>query len=129
MPSDLEAGAVSSPSGNDSRKADAQGIAPTWALVTAGGMVVLAIAAVPLFSVLVPPMGDYPNHLARLHILATIAQSTALQQLYEVRWQVTPYIGMDALGLGLAQWMPIYAVGKLLVLFVMALFLLAAVLL
>jgi len=90
---------------------------------------VIAIAAVPLFSVLVPPMGDYPNHLARLHILARIGQSPALQRLYEVHWQVAPYVGMDALGVALARLMPIYTVGRLLVLLVMALFLFGAVLL
>ena len=77
------------------------------ALVAGVGAAVLAIAAVPLLLVLVPPTADIVNHLARLHILATIGDSVELQQLYSVRWQLTPYVGMDALGLGLAKLMPI----------------------
>ncbi len=91
----------------------------------------LAIAAVPLLLVLVlvPPTADTINHLARLHILATIGDSADLQRLYSVRWQLTPYVGMDALGLGLAKLMPIPWVGRVLVLLTWALFLLGAVLL
>jgi hypothetical protein len=99
------------------------------ALVAAGFAAVLAIAAVPLLLVLVPPTADTVNHLARLHILAGIDASVDLQRLYTVRWQLTPYVGMDALGLVLAKLMPILWVGRALVVLTWALFLLGAVLL
>ena len=97
--------------------------------VAAGAVAVLAIAMLPVLTVLVPPMADYINHLARLHILATIDDSAHLQRLYAVRWRITPYVGMDAIGLLLAKLMPILWVGRVLVMLVMALFLLGAMLL
>lgn len=46
---------------------------------------VTGLAAMSLFSVLVPPLGDYPNHLARMHILATYAGSPELQANYIIQ--------------------------------------------
>jgi hypothetical protein len=90
---------------------------------------VLAVASIPLLMVLVPPTADIVNHLARLHILARIGDSEDLSRLYAVRWQFTPYMGMDALGLLLAKLVPIFWVGRVLVVLIWALFLLGAVLL
>jgi hypothetical protein len=63
-------------------------------------LVYLALAAgalYPIFSVSVPPLIDYPNHLARMHILAEIAEDPALQANYTVDWRIVPNLAMDIL--------------------------------
>ena len=99
-----------------------------WLVLGLAGLVLL-VAAVPLFSVLVPPMGDYPNHLARMHILAQIDSSAALQANYVVRWVPSPYVAMDVIVPALARVVSVYTAGRLYLLLTFALMLLGAVLL
>lgn len=75
-------------------------------------LVVLGLLAVPIMSVLVPPLVDYPNHLARMHILAAYAGSPALQANYVVAWKLSPYLAMDLIIPQLAQFMSIYTAGR-----------------
>ncbi len=56
-----------------------------WAVV-ALYLSLTAIALYPVLSVAVPPLVDYPNHLARMHILANWASDPALQRNYVVDW-------------------------------------------
>ena len=46
------------------------------------GIIFAAIALAPFCVVQVPGLGDMLNHLARMHVLATIGQSAALQRYY-----------------------------------------------
>ena len=55
-----------------------------------------AIVLYPILVVRVPGMGDYLNHLARMHILSHIGRSEALRNFYRVQWQAIPYLAMDA---------------------------------
>jgi hypothetical protein len=79
-----------------------------------GGLygVVFALLAVPIFSVTVPPLVDYPNHLARMHILAAYATSPELQANYVVAWKIAPYLAMDLIIPLLARFMSIYTAGQ-----------------
>jgi hypothetical protein len=72
-----------------------------------------AIVLVPVLTVQVPCLGDMLNHLARIHVLSTIGQSAVLQTLYEPRWKLVPYLGMDVPVALLARIMPIYVAGKI----------------
>jgi hypothetical protein len=84
---------------------------PRLALYVCLGLLVLA----PIFSVSVPCLGDYLNHLARIDILARIANSPTLQGFYDTHWKFVPYFGMDLPVLALARVMPIYAAGRVFV--------------
>jgi len=64
----------------------------------------------------VPGLGDYLNHLARMHVLLGIGHSPDLQLYYQVHWTPIPYLAMDAVVPLLAQVFPIYLAGKLFVL-------------
>jgi hypothetical protein len=85
-----------------------RGVAAVYALL---GACVLA----PVFSVRVPCLGDYLNHLARIHILLTIGGSPALQQYYEPTWRLVPYFGMDLPVALLARFIGIYTAGRVFV--------------
>src|SRR5271168_4697670 len=60
-----------------------------------GVAAVYALLAAAMLSVRAPCLVDTLNHLARIHILATIDSSPALQQYYERNWRPVPYYGMD----------------------------------
>jgi hypothetical protein len=71
-----------------------------------------AIALVPILSVRVPCLGDYLNHLARIHILTNVGQSADLQRFYLRQWQPVPYYGMDIPVASLSHVMNIYTAGR-----------------
>jgi hypothetical protein len=86
--------------------------------------VVLILLSLPILSVTVPPLGDYANHLARMHILAAYGHSPALQQNYVVAWKLTPYLGMDLIVPAFARFLSVYTAGRLFLVFCLALFVL-----
>lgn len=65
-----------------------------WWLAASALAVVLAV---PFFTIDVPPVLDYPNHLARYFVLAH-PSDPILSQMYEPRWAILPNLGMDVLG-------------------------------
>jgi hypothetical protein len=73
---------------------------------------VLGLLAIPIVSVVVPPLIDYPNHLARMHILAAYADSPELRTSYVVVWKLAPYLAMDLIVPQLARFMSIYTAGQ-----------------
>jgi hypothetical protein len=83
--------------------------------VAAGFALLLAVALVPLFSVRVPPLLDYPNHLARMHILLDGGRSADLARAYEIRWSLLPNLAMDAIVPLLAHILPLDVAGRLFV--------------
>lgn len=54
-----------------------------------------ASLALPFFLIDLPPVLDYPNHLARYVVLAH-PDDPVLSQMYAPRWGILPNIGMDA---------------------------------
>ena len=58
---------------------------PRGILLTLAMFAVLAvIALVPIMTVIVPPLGDFPNHLARMYILHDAGQSPFLAAYYHI---------------------------------------------
>lgn len=43
------------------------------------------------------PLSDYPNHVARMHIIANLANSADLARYYFVEWEFIPNLAMDLL--------------------------------
>lgn len=72
----------------------------------------LLAAAVPVFAGAVPPLADFVNHLARMHILAWHDGDALLSQLYRVQWAVIPNLIMDATVPPLVRMLGIYAAGQ-----------------
>lgn len=82
-----------------------------------------AIAATPVLLCDTLPLFDYPNHMARMHILTALPSSEALQRFYEIAWRPLPNLAMDLLVPPLARIMPLAWAGKAFVL--LTLFLIA----
>ena len=70
-----------------------------------------------------PPLFDYPNHLARMHIIAHLADHPALQRFYALVWRPVPNLAMDLAVPPLARIIPLAWAGKA---FILATFLLIA---
>lgn len=86
--------------------------------VLLAGVMLLALYSVPLFSTVLPPLFDYPNHLARFAILATGGN-----EFYEVRWAPLPNLAGDIIVPLLARIMPLEIAGKLFLVMIFALIL------
>ena len=54
-----------------------------------------SLLLLPFFFIQLPPLQDYPNHLARIHILTQIKENPALQEYYKVQWAPLPNLAMD----------------------------------
>ena len=81
-----------------------------------------ALSCAPLLLTELPPLLDYPNHLARMYLLAHLPAAD-LARYYIVEWAPIPDLGMDAVVPFLAQVMPLEWAGKL---FIVLTFLLLA---
>jgi hypothetical protein len=95
----------------DARRSDARQLpGRIWLAVAA--LVALVVVA-PLAVTRIPPMVDYPNHLARMHVLATGAASPALARMFEIDWAFIPNMAMDLVVPLLAQAMALDVAGRL----------------
>jgi|GEM_PF-3017564 len=56
-------------------------------------LALLAVAA-PFIGVQSPPLADYPNHMARFHVLQNLDASPELQQYYYIRDGFYPYMSI-----------------------------------
>ena len=70
------------------------------------------VASIPVFTHPLPPLEDYVNHLARMHVIATVKSDPDLAKFYEVDWQVIPNLMMDMIVPTLARFMNIYLAGQ-----------------
>jgi hypothetical protein len=75
-------------------------------------LVLFAIAALPFMVCGILPLVDYPNHLARMAVLARLPHDATLAQFYRVVWQPIPNLAMDAIVPPLLGSMPLEVAGK-----------------
>lgn len=83
-----------------------------WAVY---GLLMLLVT-IPLFSTVLPPLFDYPNHLARMHLLAEGGNA-----FYAVRWMPLPNLAEDLIVPPLARLMPLDFASKLFLVMIFAL--------
>jgi hypothetical protein len=82
-----------------------------WITVTALSIVLLA----PLLVVDVPPLLDYPNHLARAFVLASLPGDTVLARFYAPHWSIIPNLALDLITPQLIHVLPIHVAGRLVI--------------
>ncbi|MXP63153.1 hypothetical protein E0493_07270 [Roseomonas sp. M0104] len=83
-----------------------------WLLAFAVVLLALPVLLTPL-----PPLLDYPNHLARLWLVAGRAAQPPFDRIYAVDLtSVRTNIGIDLLAAALGSWLPIERFGQMLVL-------------
>jgi hypothetical protein len=62
----------------------------------------------------VPPILDYPNHLARLVLLAADPNDLVLGRIFTPHWAVIPDLAIDLIGPTLLHVLPVHVIGRLL---------------
>lgn len=77
---------------------------------------VLSLGALyPLFRVDIVPLVDFANHMARMHVLADIADDPVLQSNYRLAWGLKPNLAIDVLLPPLTRIIPLFDLGRLFV--------------
>ena len=74
-----------------------------------------AVLLAPLLLVDMPPLLDYPNHLASLVVLATDGHDPILVRFYAPHWGMIPDLGLDVVGVWLLHRLPVSIAGRLLI--------------
>jgi hypothetical protein len=82
-----------------------------WAALI--GLCVALVA--PLFVVDVPPLGDYPNHLARVFVLAALPNDDVLARFYAAHWSIIPNLALDLIAPAMIHVAPVHVAGRLLI--------------
>jgi hypothetical protein len=71
-----------------------------------------AILLAPLLIADVPPILDYPNHLARFVLLAAGPDDPVLGPLFTPRWSIIPNLASDLIGPMLLRVLPVHVAGR-----------------
>jgi hypothetical protein len=80
-----------------------------WLLVA---VVLILILIFPFFLTEIPPVTDYPNHLARAYLLAFGKSDPILAQMFEPLWSIIPNLACDLILPPLLHLLPVYDAGK-----------------
>ncbi len=103
------------------------------ALVFSGGQIavllflMLLVASIPIWTNPLPPLSDYINHLARMHVIAAIDKDPDLARFYEIEWQAIPNLMMDMIVPLLARVVTVYHAGQIFLVAMFALIISGAV--
>jgi hypothetical protein len=73
----------------------------------------LLLATIPVWTHSLPPLADYINHLARMHVIATMDKDASLSAYYFIEWQIIPNLMMDIVVPVFARAMNVYLAGQL----------------
>ena len=76
-------------------------------------LLMLLVASIPIWTNPLPPLSDYVNHLARMHVIAAINSDPDLARFYEIDWQPIPNLMMDLIVPLLARVVTIYHAGQI----------------
>src|SRR5688572_29001400 len=76
-------------------------------------LVCTLLISIPIWTHPLPPVSDYINHLARMHVIATIHKNPLLANFYEIDWKIIPNLTMDLIVPVLARWVNIYLAGQI----------------
>jgi hypothetical protein len=88
------------------------GDAPHDRCRVAAHILIGALVLSPLLWARVPPLVDYPNHLARMWILVHDGKVPQLAANYRVDWRILPDLAMDAVVPQLSRLMPVEQAGR-----------------
>src|SRR4051794_25918234 len=78
-------------------------------------------ACLPVLITALPPLGDYPNHLARAHVLAHWQESELFQQVFDLDSLLLPNVLTDIWVAVLSRWIGTLAAGQALLLLIVIL--------
>jgi hypothetical protein len=71
------------------------------------------VASIPIITHPLPPLSDYINHLARMHVIASIGRDADLARFYQIDWQIIPNLMMDLVVPRLTAFVTVYHAGQM----------------
>lgn len=71
------------------------------------------LISIPVWTHPIPPLSDYANHLARMHVIATQGQDPHLARYYQIDWQIVPNLMMDLIVPLIGRVTSIYVAGQI----------------
>jgi len=80
-------------------------------------LLLILVASIPIWTHPLPPMADYVNHIARMHVIASGSADQKLSQYYQIDWQIVPNLMMDLIVPVLGRGMNIYLAGQIFTVF------------
>jgi hypothetical protein len=75
----------------------------------------IALAFIPILVSPIPPLADYPNHLARVHVLSHLDRIPELAEYYRDVTSAQPNLAFDAIVTLLSRVMPLETAGRVFV--------------
>ena len=75
--------------------------------VAIGFLLLSIVAVIPVATVSLPPILDYPNHMARMYLLAVLPDAPDLAHWYSTNWRPLPDLAFDAIVPLLVHLMPV----------------------
>lgn len=75
--------------------------------------VLLLLTTIPVWTHSLPPLADYINHLARMHVIAAMGKDASLSAYYSIEWQIIPNLMMDLVVPVVARVTNVYLAGQL----------------
>lgn len=76
-------------------------------------VLLMAAVSIPIATHPLPPLSDYPNHLARMHVIDAMGTDPYLTRFYTVEWQLIPNLMMDLIVPVLHRFMDVYLAGQI----------------
>ncbi|MBA4789983.1 MAG: hypothetical protein H2042_09830 [Rhizobiales bacterium] len=76
-------------------------------------VLLFAIVAIPVITHPVPPLSDYANHLARMHVIGQGGRDPDLARFYSVEWAIIPNLMMDLVVPVIDRFTSVYAAGEI----------------
>ena len=76
-------------------------------------VILMAAALLPIATHPLPPLADYPNHLARTHVIDALDSDPDLARFYSVDWQIIPNLMIDLVVPVLHRFMNVYLAGQI----------------
>lgn len=73
----------------------------------------LALVSVPILTHPIPPLSDYVNHLARMHVIAALPHDKDLARFYALDWSILPNLMMDLVVPVIDRFTNIYLAGEI----------------
>ncbi|MFG1351191.1 hypothetical protein [Xanthobacter autotrophicus] len=72
-----------------------------------------ALVAVPILTHPLPPLSDYVNHLARMHVIAELPHNPDIARFYYLEWSILPNMMMDLIVPVIDRVTDIYTAGEI----------------
>jgi hypothetical protein len=75
-------------------------------------VILMLVTTIPVWTHPLPPLSDYVNHLARMHVISVVANDPMLAQFYQIEWLMIPNLAMDLIVPLLSKFMTVYRAGQ-----------------